>query len=333
MPDPTRSARRAPRPRRPPSILAPALGPVVAALLLTGCTAAAEPEAGPDAPAAPAATSVASSPAPAAPSTTADPPTGSASAVLATLRVRGRAAMTGYDRDLFGQGWVDTDRNGCDTRNDLLAVHLTQVELKPGTNGCVVLSGALADPYTGTDVAFVRGDGALVDIDHVVALGNRWVSGAHSWPAATRVAFANDPVNLLPVDAGQNRQKGDGDAATWLPADRSYRCAYVARQVAVKSKYALSVTPAERDAIAGILSGCAGEPLPTDSGLPTSTDVGLPAPSPAPSSAPAPAPAPDAGTAYESCAAVRSAGAAPIRSGEPGYGRHLDRDGDGVGCE
>ncbi|QWQ40147.1 excalibur calcium-binding domain-containing protein [Streptomyces sp. YPW6] len=36
---------------------------------------------------------------------------------------------------------------------------------------------------------------------------------------------------------------------------------------------------------------------------------------------------------YKNCDAVRAAGAAPIRSGQPGYGRHLDRDGDGVGCE
>lgn len=36
---------------------------------------------------------------------------------------------------------------------------------------------------------------------------------------------------------------------------------------------------------------------------------------------------------YPNCAAARSAGAAPVRRGEPGYARHLDRDGDGVGCE
>lgn len=39
------------------------------------------------------------------------------------------------------------------------------------------------------------------------------------------------------------------------------------------------------------------------------------------------------GGAYANCAAARAAGAAPVMVGEPGYGRHLDRDGDGVGCE
>lgn len=36
---------------------------------------------------------------------------------------------------------------------------------------------------------------------------------------------------------------------------------------------------------------------------------------------------------YPNCAAARAVGAAPIRAGEPGYGRHLDRDGDGKACE
>ncbi|WP_420710769.1 MULTISPECIES: excalibur calcium-binding domain-containing protein [unclassified Streptomyces] len=67
------------------------------------------------------------------------------------------------------------------------------------------------------------------------------------------------------------------------------------------------------------------------------------APAPAPTTAaPTTAPAPDddetggsggGNVSYRNCAAVRAAGAAPIRVGDPGYGRHLDRDGDGVGCE
>ncbi|WP_417475236.1 excalibur calcium-binding domain-containing protein [Luteimonas mephitis] len=37
--------------------------------------------------------------------------------------------------------------------------------------------------------------------------------------------------------------------------------------------------------------------------------------------------------AFANCAAARAAGAAPVRRGDPGYGSHLDRDNDGVGCE
>jgi hypothetical protein len=78
----------------------------------------------------------------------------------------------------------------------------------------------------------------------------------------TRLAFANDPLNLLAVDGQTNEDKGDGDAATWLPPRKAFRCGYVSRQVAVKGRYRLWVTPAERDAIARVLGGCSAELLP-----------------------------------------------------------------------
>ena len=75
--------------------------------------------------------------------------------------------------------------------------------------------------------------------------------------------FANDPLNLLAVDGPTNAQKSDGDAATWLPPQRSYRCRFVARQVAVKAKWKLSVTQAEHDAIARVLARCPEQRVPT----------------------------------------------------------------------
>jgi hypothetical protein len=238
-------------------------------------------------------------------------------AVLATLPVKGRAPLTGYDRGAFGQPWADVDRNGCGTRDDILARDLTGAVVQPGTGDCVVHSGILADPYTGTTISFAKGDGTSVDIDHVVALGNAWQTGAFAWDTGKRTALANDPLNLLAVDYSANRQKGDGDAATWLPANRSYRCAYVARQVAVKASYGLWVTPAERDAIARVLQTCRGEPVPA------------PAAGPAPATEPAPAP----GAGYANCAAARAAGAAPLHRGDPGYSTAMDGDGDGTACE
>ncbi|SDP09649.1 Protein of unknown function [Klenkia soli] len=191
-------------------------------------------------------------------------PPGTALAALAQLPVQGRAPRTGYDRDQFGSGWVDTDRNGCDTRNDVLARDLTAEQFRPGTNDCVVTSGVLADPYSGTTISFLRGQGTSeeVQIDHVVALSNSWQTGAQQWDEQTRVAFANDPLNLLAVDGPLNQQKGDGDTATWLPPNRAYRCAYVARQVAVKLTYGLWTTPAEHTAMATVLTSCPEEPLP-----------------------------------------------------------------------
>ena len=142
--------------------------------------------------------------------------------------------MTGYARDQFGAGWVDVDRNGCDTRNDILRRDLTGDDVKPGTHDCVVLTGMLADPYTGRTIAFRRGAGTstAVQIDHVVALSRRVADRrAAAGRRRQRTAFANDPLNLLAVDGPTNEQKGDGDAATWLPPNKAFRCTYVAHQV------------------------------------------------------------------------------------------------------
>ncbi|WP_216648733.1 GmrSD restriction endonuclease domain-containing protein [Agromyces agglutinans] len=263
---------------------------------------------------------------------------GTALALLDTLPIKGRAPKTGYDREAgYGTAWLDVDSNGCDTRNDILARDL-EPETKSGP--CKVLTGTLTDPYTGKTIDFVRGNttSLAVQIDHVVALMNSWETGAQQLTQAQRISLANDPINLFAVDGPTNSQKGAGDAATWLPPKKDFRCTYVARQVSVKATYGLWVTQAEHDAIANILTGCPDEPAVTSAFTPVAAPVVEPAPTPAPAPAPAPAPEPAPAPApvdvyYENCDAVRAAGASPIRAGDPGYSRKLDRDGDGVGCE
>ncbi|MFA3841237.1 HNH endonuclease family protein [Streptomyces aureus] len=184
-----------------------------------------------------------------------------------SLAVKGRAPKTGYDRGRFGSAWADTDSNGCDTRDDILKRDLTGVKFRD--ERCTVVSGTLAsDPYTGKEIAFARGR-SQVDIDHLVALSDAWQKGAQKWDPSKRIALANDPLNLLAVDAGPNRSKGEGDTATWLPPRKGYRCTYVAGQVAVKKKYGLWVTAGERDAMKRVLSTCPDQALPTG-GNPTS---------------------------------------------------------------
>ncbi|MFD5276988.1 DUF1524 domain-containing protein [Pseudarthrobacter sp. NPDC058362] len=231
--------------------------------------------------------------------------------LLATLPVKGRAPKTGYERSLFGPTWADVDQNGCDTRNDILNRDLTDITYVNSVP-CKVQSGTLADPYTGTLISFVRGTttSSAVQIDHVVALSDAWQKGAQQRSTEVRTAFANDPLNLQATDGPTNQQKGDGDAATWLPSNKDFRCEYVARQVSVKARYGLWVTQAEHDAVAGILAGCPGQLAPTSVAA--------------------------AGTAtvyYANCAAVYDAGAAPLIAGSPGYRSGLDGDGDGVACE
>ena len=279
--------------------------------------------------------------------------------LLATLPIKGRAPKTGYDRALFGQAWADVDRNGCDTRNDMLKRDLTGITY---TNSvpCKVQSGTLADPYTGTSINFLRGTAtsSAVQIDHVVALSDAWQKGAQQLTTEQRTAFANDPLNLQSTDGPTNMKKGDGDAATWLPPNKGFRCEYVARQISVKATYSLWVTQAEHDAMARILADCSGQLAPTNEQAPVAV---APAPEPAAvqpapvvaapaTAAPAPAvvapapvaPAPavqvpvapaPAAAYYANCTAAKAAGAAPLYAGSAGYRAALDRDHDGIACE
>jgi Excalibur calcium-binding domain/Protein of unknown function (DUF1524) len=258
-----------------------------------------------------------------------DKATSTALQLLATLSVKGRAAKTGYSRAAFGPAWTDVDRNGCDTRNDILKRDLSNKTYKVGTRDCVVLTGVLADPYTGTTIAFQRGQttSTAVQIDHVVALSDTWQTGAARLSFAVRESMANDPLELLAVDGHSNESKGDGDAATWLPPSKPYRCAYVARQVAVKAKYGLWVTGPEKAAIVKVLDTCVAQRAPSTAKASPPSDPSAGRPPPEPSAAV------PASVIYANCDAVRRAGAAPLRAGEPGYSRTLDRDGDGVACE
>ncbi|MEU0969983.1 HNH endonuclease family protein [Streptomyces sp. NPDC005917] len=186
---------------------------------------------------------------------------GAALTAADALTVKGRAPKTGYTREKFGSAWADTDSNSCDTRDDILRRDLKEVKFTDGD--CKVSSGVLnPDPYSDKEVTYKRGR-SLVDIDHLVALSDAWQKGAKYWDASKRIALANDPLNLLAVDASANRGKGDGDTATWLPPNKSYRCAYVAAQVAVKKKYGLWVTAAEKDAMKKVLATCPNQKLPS----------------------------------------------------------------------
>jgi Protein of unknown function (DUF1524)/Excalibur calcium-binding domain len=252
-------------------------------------------------------------------------------AALDTLPVKGRAPKTGYDREQFGGDWASID--GCDTRQRILRRDLVRESYQAGST-CEIVMGRLADPYTATLIAYVRGGASEVDIDHVVALSDAWQKGAQQWPYARRVNFANDPLNLLAADASANRQKGDGDAATWLPPNKSFRCTYVARQIAVKQRYGAWVTQAEHDAMQRVLTPCPDTPLPKRGRVLVPVVARAPEPTPTPAASPAEPPSSD-GEVFASCGAVRVAGRAPLLRGDPAYAANpqLDRDKDGVACE
>lgn len=275
---------------------------------------------------------------------------------------------SGYKRSEFGASWADINNNGCDTRNDVLAFHMKSVNT---SDGCKVSTGVLTDSYTLETMNFSSDrSGGGIDIDHVVALSNGWKSGLANASADTRLKFANDPLNLLPVDAGYNRTKGDKDTSEWIPSSMlklggnkfkpTVDCPYVARQVAVKSAYKLNVTTAERKAMQSVLSACPSEPLPSSGNIvnhkrPSSGELSVTiqnAKGTATKKAPttkkenkstskpkqAPKPKPKSSSSKTdpdmgTCGKAKSAGYGPYTRDDAEYSFYQDRDGDGVVCE
>ncbi len=182
---------------------------------------------------------------------------------LASLPIKGRAPKTGYDRDLFASDWDYSF--GCDMRNKILRRDLSEFVFRVGSS-CSIETGVLQDPYTGSTINFVRGvaTSSEVQIDHVVAVSDAWQKGAQQLSSDQRYAFYNDPLNLLAVSSSANSQKSDSDAASWLPANKAFRCEFVARQIAVKLSYNLWVTQAEYDSMYRVLETCPNQTLPTN---------------------------------------------------------------------
>lgn len=177
-----------------------------------------------------------------------------ASEVLAKLGVKGRAPKTGYKRTEFYNGWPDID--GCNLRQRILKRDFGETAVTD--EKCNVIAGKFYEPYTGEVMEFhTRKEISKgVQIDHVVALSDAWQKGAQYKTSEVRYQIATDPLNLIAVQAAANQQKSDGDAATWLPHNKSFRCQYVARQISVKYKYSLWVTEAEKEAMSQILETC-----------------------------------------------------------------------------
>lgn len=178
-----------------------------------------------------------------------EPPRVPAQYQLEQLEVKGRAPITGYSRGQFYKSWITKDT--CSTAEDILRRDLVNVVIG---EDCRVVSGELHDPYTGMDIEYRPG--GVIQIDHVVALGNAWVTGAFAWTPEQRRAYANDSLVLLAVSGKANAAKRDGDAATWLPSNKGFRCSYVGLQIQIKAKYHLWVTVPEKAAMQQVLASC-----------------------------------------------------------------------------
>lgn len=181
-----------------------------------------------------------------------------------------KARPGGYDRERYFGGWASNGCGSATTRDTILARDLKGAVENPR---CQVTSGTLTDPYTGRTIQFRRGrnTSSAVQIDHVVALLDAWESGARDWDQTKRVQYANSTDVLLASDGPANMAKGSGldvngtalyrsqnsgAPDVWMPDNKAYRCDYMAKRAAIKSKWGLTMTPREKQQTVSVLSQC-----------------------------------------------------------------------------
>jgi hypothetical protein len=254
--------------------------------------------------------------------------TGTAAAALAKLTVKGRAPKTGYSRTQFGDGWIDT--GGCDARDHILARDLIA---KSYLDDCRVQSGTLADPYTAERIQYTRGGSSEVDIGR--ALG-RMAEGRPAVGPGQPRGVRQRPARAARGRRAHQPRQGRRGRRHLAASEQGVPLRLRGPPVAVKTKYKLWVTQAEKDAIGRVLASCPGQRLPARGApIPVTVTRTPPARTPTPGHTSTSGGGSGTGHVYANCAVARAAGVTPILRGTPDYAANprLDRDHDGVACE
>jgi hypothetical protein len=157
-----------------------------------------------------------------------------------------------YDRDDYPH-WDVGEGSRCNVRELVLIAEATSIS--EVDQNCRPLDGVWLSWYDGEEFR----NPSDVDIDHMVPLAEAHDSGAATWSAQRKSAYANDldlPAALTAVSASSNRTKSADDPAEWKPPPRIAWCQYAHDWIAVKVKWSLTADEREVDALRVMLSTC-----------------------------------------------------------------------------
>lgn len=165
-----------------------------------------------------------------------------------------RHTVLGYDRTAAFGTWAPLS-DGCDTRTTAMAHAWQQAG---AAVSCHIPYAAwdaapIRDPYTGQPIS-----PADVELDHLYPLAAAWDMGAYAWPHEKRLAFANDPANLIVTSSAANQAKSDMLPSEWLPPERRARCAYARQLADVAKHYALPLPAPDQRAMRRACAGFQG---------------------------------------------------------------------------
>lgn len=151
-----------------------------------------------------------------------------------------------YDEDFDGDCQV--------TRTEILVLTSRAPVRYTNPRNCEVRTGEWFDEYTGKVFTVA----AQIDLDHIIPLRYAHNIGGDRWPAGKKVAFANDPMNLLLSERREIRRKAERGPSRYLPRDE-YQCAYARQWLAIAEKYELRLVNRDRNKITVLLRDCAEE--------------------------------------------------------------------------
>jgi hypothetical protein len=173
---------------------------------------------------------------------------------LVPLRIAPSSHEDTYNRDVDFGGFADV--NGCENTRAELLIRTSRVPVTYTTaRDCTVKTGLWTDPWSGRTTAVAHD----LQIDHTVPLANAWRSGAWAWTHDQRVAYANDltdPDHLVAIISSENESKGDDGPDAWKPPNRASWCRYALAWDHIESKWHLSATRAEWNAMLVLAATC-----------------------------------------------------------------------------
>ena len=225
--------------------------------------------------------------------------------------------------------WTGQDEDCRNARQETLAAESVAPVAFETSKRCGVASGEWRAPYTGIHEDYP----SALDVDHLVPLKNTHDSGGWTWSPAKKEKYANrleDSDHLIAVTAEANRSKGERGPDEWRPPDESYWCRYATGWTEVKSRWSLTMTEAEAEAVVEMFGTCEDPPEVEVQAARVPKGATQETEEPASES-----------SVYSSCEAAEAAGEQRVQ-GSSGGGRGFpkamvpsarDGDGDGVVCE
>ena len=153
----------------------------------------------------------------------------------------------------------DFDGDCQSTRQEILVL-TSRVDVRyTNPRNCVVRTGEWLDEYTGELFKVA----VKLEVDHIIPRMYAHTHGGDRWTPEKKLAFANDPLNIMLIDRREIRRKRDRGPSRYLPRDE-FQCEYIKLWDQISEKYDLQLSASDRSTISRLNSDCSEANLPKD---------------------------------------------------------------------